>query len=316
MNIERILVTGANGDIANAIGRLIISEFPDSTLLGADLGDKWPGQHIFSEMHTLPRADDPAYIRALLKLAESLQLSCIIPCTEPELNKIISEWDTVCELPLLINEPEIIDTCLDKVKTMDWLNSIGVDTPFTTILSDAQEKDLPLFTKPRSGSGSRNLQVIHTVEYLTLYKKEKSKLNLIAQKLLEPHLGEYTCAVFKYGDDVKTLIMRRWLSGGLTSRMIVENVPNIEITLQTIAKSLPNIAVINIQLRLTDSGPVVFEINPRLSSTVMMRHKIGFTDLKWWLGALNGESQKAYNPPIGYRVYRTYDEVIVSPQND
>lgn len=313
MNIERILVTGANGDIANAIGRLLKSAYPGSTLFGADLGNKWPGQNVFLEMHTLPRADDPTYIDALLGLAKNLHISCIIPCTEPELHKLISEWDKVCQLPLLMNEQEVIDTGLDKVKTMKWLNSIGIGTPLTTLLADAKEKDLPLFIKPRSGSGSRNLQVIHTAEHLTLYKKENNNLDLISQKLLEPHLGEYTCALFKYKDDVRTLIMRRWLSGGLTSRMIVENVPEIEKALHTIADSLPNIAVINVQLRLTDSGPLVFEINPRLSSTVMMRHKIGFKDLEWWLDVLNDKAPASFDPPIGYRVYRTYDELVVSP---
>ena len=38
---------------------------------------------------------------------------------------------------------------------------------------------------------------------------------------------------------------------------------------------------INIQLRLTKNGPRVFEINPRFSSTALMRHRIGFSDVLW-----------------------------------
>ena len=49
-----------------------------------------------------------------------------------------------------------------------------------------------------------------------------------------------------------------------------------------IAESLDLFGSINIQLRLVEKeGPMVFEINPRFSSTVGMRHMIGFSDLIW-----------------------------------
>jgi len=46
----------------------------------------------------------------------------------------------------------------------------------------------------------------------------------------------------------------------------------------------------NIQLILTDSGPRIFEINPRFSSTVLMRHKLGFCDFLWSLDEAKGLS--------------------------
>jgi len=312
---EHFLVTGANGDIANAIGRALRSGFPGAKVSGVDLGDRWPGRCVFSEMHTLPHADDPAYVDVLQKLAVETDVTCIIPCTEPELNKLVSEWDRAREFPLLINQPEVIRIGLDKLRTNRWLSSLGLKTPVTSLLEDALDKDLPLFVKPRIGSGSRNLEIVRSVNHLAVCKEEKYEAGMVAQELLEPNLGEYTCAIFKHNDNVRTLIMRRWLSGGLTSRLIVKSIPAIEETLFTIAEGLPGTAVINVQLRLTANGPKVFEINPRLSSTVMMRHKIGFTDLVWWVGAINGENPPPFTPPNEYRVYRTYDEVVVSPED-
>ena len=37
----------------------------------------------------------------------------------------------------------------------------------------------------------------------------------------------------------------------------------------------------NFQLILTKKGMMIFEINPRFSSTVLMRNYLGFTDLLW-----------------------------------
>ena len=46
----------------------------------------------------------------------------------------------------------------------------------------------------------------------------------------------------------------------------------------------------NIQFQLADEGPRVFEINPRFSSTVLMRHCIGFSDVLWTLEEAEGKS--------------------------
>ena len=40
---------------------------------------------------------------------------------------------------------------------------------------------------------------------------------------------------------------------------------------------------------ITKKGPRVFEINPRFSSTVLMRHRLGFTDLLWAIEEAEGK---------------------------
>jgi len=131
--VKRILVTGANGDIAAAIGRVLLLAFPEVRLMGADLGEAWPGQVVFHEMHVLPRADNSGYIAALRELVEETRATCIIPCTEPELEKLADEYDSVDDLPLLMNSPEIVAIGLDKLRTMEWLTSIGVRIPETRL---------------------------------------------------------------------------------------------------------------------------------------------------------------------------------------
>lgn len=307
------LVTGANGDIASAIGRVLLSSFPDAKVVGCDLGASWPGRSVFEEMYTLPRAEDSAYLASLKKLSQEIEATCIIPCTEPELEKIVSHWESVSELPLLINDPDFVRIGLDKFATNTWLSSLGLNTPKTLQLKDAVSKDLPLFIKPRIGSGSRNLEIVKTESRLLVCRNNDHKNNMVAQELLEPNLGEYTCAILKKGSVVRILIMQRWLSGGLTSQMVVVENKSIKNMLQTVADNLSEIAAINVQLRLTHDGPRIFEINPRLSSTVMMRHKVGFNDLVWWINALNGEEPSLFSVPVGYHVYRTYNEIVVLP---
>jgi carbamoyl-phosphate synthase large subunit len=51
-----------------------------------------------------------------------------------------------------------------------------------------------------------------------------------------------------------------------------------------IAKKLELNGSINIQLRLHEGLPYIFEINPRFSSTVFIRSELGFNDVAWSLG--------------------------------
>ena len=57
---------------------------------------------------------------------------------------------------------------------------------------------------------------------------------------------------------------------------------------ESVAAGMNLYGSINIQLRITDKGPRIFEINPRFSSTVLMRHRIGFCDLLWAIDEAQG----------------------------
>ena len=68
----------------------------------------------------------------------------------------------------------------------------------------------------------------------------------------------------------------------------------------------------NIQLRMTEQGPMLFEINPRLSSTLVFRDMLGFSDLQWWIySQLDQEIPKYHKPKAGTLFYRGIAEYII-----
>lgn len=311
MTPPRILVTGANGDIANAVARALADAFPGACLWGTDLGAEWPGRTVFERVETVPRADAPEYPGRLAQIAHDMAADLVIPVTEPELARLSADPGDAFNLPLLMNAPEVLDRFLDKLATAEWLAEAGVDIPATRPLTDASADDLPLMIKPRTGSGSRGLEIVRTPERLTLCQNERGG-DAIAQELLEAEDSEFTCALFRHGGELRVIAMRRWLSGGMTGRMIIENPPEIHALMARIADGLPATAAVNVQLRQVGNRFAVFEINPRLSSTAMMRHKAGFRDAQWWVAAhLWNQMPPPFTPPVGARVYRTYGEVLV-----
>ena len=77
---------------------------------------------------------------------------------------------------------------------------------------------------------------------------------------------------------------------------VVDN-GDISMLCDNLARALDLRGSMNVQLRLTPRGPMVFEINPRFSSTVYLRHLLGFQDVKW---AINEKQNKkiSYRPPL------------------
>lgn len=99
--------------------------------------------------------------------------------------------------------------------------------------------------------------------------------------------------------------------GGFTGYGEVIEDKNIEDLLHKLAEKIDLVGSINVQLRLTDKGPVVFEINPRFSSTVRFRHLFGFKDLEWSIeDKLNLPVSQYEENSIGKKLYKGFNEYI------
>jgi carbamoyl-phosphate synthase large subunit len=308
VNSEVFLVTGANGDIGEAIGRILHERYPGSRVLGADSSGAWPGAAIFQDVYDLPRASEDSYIRALSDLAARIGATVIIPTSVPELLRLAECQGDLASLPLLMNSAALIKLFSDKLETARWLVARDLPTPLTMPLALAAPSQLPLIVKPRSGWGSRDIEIVRTERRLALVKDERRD-DAIAQPLVGSDDAEFTCAMFRHSDTARWLTMRRTLAGGTTQSIRVEGRADIDAVLSKIAAQVP-FHVLNVQMRLTDKGPTIIEINPRFSGTVMMRHLVGFEDVVWSVEALRGRPLPAYDPPRAKRVFRLSREVV------
>lgn len=311
MSYRTILVTGANGDIADGVLRILGESLPRVRLVGADTTDEWPGRAHVAEMHRLPFATMPSYLDALRSLMTEVAADLVIPVHEHEMRRVANDWIEVADLPFLINPPDIILRFLDKLETARWLSSIGIAVPATRPLDQARPEHLPLVVKPRFASGSRLVTIVASSGLLAALQAQTGP-EMVAQELLDQDDAEFTCVICRPAGRLMTLTMRRRLAGGLTSQIRIERHAAIDAMLRAIADALPAFLTLNVQLRLTSDGPRIFEINPRFSSTVMLRHRIGFQDLLWACRARTGEAIPAtFEPPVGARVFRRFSELVV-----
>ena len=199
---------------------------------------------------------------------------------------------------------------------MFFLGGSGILVPKSGIVGNTSPLSYPVIVKPRSGQGSKAVQKIdHAQQFV-----DRALPGHIWQEYLAPDDREYTCPVYhSSARGTHILVLRRTLAGGLTGRGEVVKEPCIENYVHDIAHTLNLDGAINVQLRLTVDGPCLFEINPRLSSTLVFRDKMGFCDLRWWIqdtvGLENTPPLPPYRPPLpGTRFYRGAQEYITCIQ--
>jgi carbamoyl-phosphate synthase large subunit len=308
-----ILVTGIGGDIGIGIGRILKNLDYVDNLLGCDVHDEHAGNSIFDRCEIVPKASQPEYVESLYKLAAKRRIDAIVVTSEPELRFLstLNENYFIPETPFVMANKASMEIGFDKLKTSTLISQMQLPNPWTKLVENEAPLNFPCILKSRYGAGNQNVYVVKSAEEACAYRNLFP--NYIWQEYLPGDNTEYTCGVYGSNDGTfRTIIFRRRLVSGCTSfAELVEN-SEIESICKKIAQKLELKGSINIQLRLDSRGPMVFEINPRFSSTVVMRHKLGFRDVEWSLQEqILGRGTK-YNLlyPVGTRLCKIYDEWI------
>jgi len=311
-NKLNILVTGCGGDIGQSIGKILNEYSKVNKLYGCDISEKNAAKFIYSNFILSLPSKNSNYISSLEKIVKEKNIDFIIPVSELELrlftNKNISY---IGDGKLILASFQARKVGFDKLVTAEFLKSEGLPFPLTFDVNEINEiVKFPVILKSRTGSGSSNISIVRDKESLDFIKKRNP--NFIVQEYLDDKNGEYTCGLFRCKKgDIKTIIIKRELMGSQTGYGEIINNPVIDLLLHEIAKKLNLNGSINVQLRITSKGPVVFEINPRFSSTIRFRHLLGFKDLEWSIeDELNFPIPNYINNTIGRKIYKGFNEYI------
>ena len=112
--------------------------------------------------------------------------------------------------------------------------------------------------------------------------------------MIQSYIGsidnEFTTAVYRDKNIFEVITFKRKLTGGMTSYATIENEKQLTEYARKIAVSFDLNGSINIQSRKLDDNFYIFEINPRLSSTIYIRDHFGFQDFLWWANNISTEN--------------------------
>lgn len=304
--MRRILITAISGDISNGILK-ILKEQSDVELYGCDINSVAVGMDMVKEFYQCKLAVEEGYIDELLDNCKRWRITDLIPVNEREIEIVNQYRDlfAVEAINVIIQEPNVLEICLDKAKTADFLNKRGIKTPRTY---DTCEFDIKrhigekFICKPVKSNGSKGIYSL-TIYEDTIIEERK---DLLLQQYIEG--DEYTVGVFRNGETTKTISFKRQLKNGYSNIVELIHDSKIDQIALKVADELNLSGYINIQMRKRDEEYYIFEINPRISGTVRFRHMLGFEDVLWWLKINEFETKNemqrwtcSYSKAIGMR---------------
>ena len=309
-----VLITGIGG---GGIGEQIIKALKLSSLelrlFGTDTTSLCKNRYEVDGFFIIKPASASKYCEDLLTICLENKIEVIFPGSEPEL-KMISQNRKLFEksnIFLPINPDDVIETCLDKGKTVEFLKDNGFDFPRSiTVLTDndlSKVDFFPAVLKPSTGgSGSANVMIAQTKEEVIVFSKYL--LTIYKEIIVQEYIGvpqhEYTVGVLisMDGEYINSIGLKRIITQGLGCKYKVKNrtereelgemliissglsqgeigkFPEITRTCTDIALKIGARSSINIQCRYFQNKVYVFEINPRYSGTTSLRAMAGYNE--------------------------------------
>ncbi len=282
------MLSSVGGDLAQNVINCIKKMSGENWLLGSDVNPRNSGRSFVDYFIESKLVSESDYLQWLNGVFKEFKIDCYFPLSEAEIKFFAgigekSFNEIFKNVKFIGADRRIVNIFSDKFKTQNWLKSEGFQTPRIYPNIDAEGLNYPIIIKPRFGSGSRDVFKCHNRIELS------SAFNLITEPIIQDCIGsdsdEFTIGLYASGDKIKIISFRRLLSNsGATSWAKHEvNEHLIEIGIK-VAKRLQLDGSINLQLRLHEGVPYIFEINPRFSSTVFIRSELGFNDVAWSLG--------------------------------
>lgn len=297
--MKRIFITAIGGDIGYGVIKALKKSHHELYIVGCDIQKYNYCYDLVDQFYLSPMYRNvEAWKRFVLEVIEKENIDYFWPVTEPEIKLVAQNRELFSKVTVIMNQEEVLEVAMDKGKTAQYLQNAGVQTPTTWNAPEECVEKYPLVVKEKFGCGSHGVSLVQDHE--TLVSEFNRMEDPIIQKCVGTADEEYTMTIFSNGKVVNYIAFKRTLGFGGMSRF-VELVQDavLEDYAQKIAKLFSLKGSINVQMRKEEQQYYVFEINPRISSTMGFRLQLGFNDAGWWLDELEGIEVEAYHAPKG-----------------
>ena len=342
----RVAVTGVGGGVGQAVLRALRWMSPALWVLGLDMNPHGAGLYLSDGGAGLPPCTDAAYLPRLTEILERERIDVLIPGSDPEL-PILARARPELErsgLRVLVGAPEPIDICRDKQRCAEVFRAHGFPFVYTVPVGEssrlADEIGYPLVLKPAGGSASRGVRIVFSESELEPYL---SQPETIAQEPAFPQAwtqepgGLAAEHVFRNGtlrqeEEVSIQVIHdhegchlgtftsiNRLQGGVPVFIDPQTLPQVETLAEAMVGFLRDRGLIgpcNVQCRLTENGPKVFEINPRFTGITGLRAAMGFNAVqalleRWLCDRPVSEVRASLRRLNGHIGVRFVDEAVV-----
>jgi carbamoyl-phosphate synthase large subunit len=287
MREMNILITAASRRVqliqafVNALKRLGIK----GNVITTDMNRLSPGLYFGTKHYIVPLTTDDEYIPIIKSICFKERIQLLIPTIDDELplfGKFRNDFQAV-GIRVAVSNAETGTICNDKYATARFLLEKGLPFAASWLPEELKYSELvyPLFLKPRNGRGSVGAYRIKDEGELRFF------LNHVTQPVVQEYLPgkEYTIDLLADFDGKIISVVpreRMVIRSGVTDRGQTLNHPAmIDVAIRT-AEALDIRGPANIQVKLHNDIPTIFEVNPRFSGGIPLTIAAG-ADFPAWL---------------------------------
>jgi len=295
---RNVLVTAASRRVAlvEAFKRAVAPS--GGSVIVTDVNPLSPAVYAANRAYRVPLASDPTYYDEVLRIAVAEQVSLVVPTIDDELpgfadarEQFMAEGISVAVSPFLTTL-----ICNDKFATCETLRDSGVAAAATYLPDQLPEKvRFPLFVKPRLGRGGVGAFMIRHQRDLEFF------VDYVPEAVVQEYLDgpEFTIDMLcDFSGRPLSIVPRERvvIRAGVIDRGRTVNDQRLIDLAAKCARALRFAGAINIQCRVVDGRPVVFEINPRFSGGIPLTIEAGADFPRMLVDLAAGRSVK---PSIG-----------------
>jgi len=263
----------------------------------------------------VPKVSELNYLDVLLDICTTNKINLLISLNDLELPILAFNFQRFRDSGVfpLVSSTNVIDTCFDKWRTIEFADSIDIQSPKTFLtLEDAERAIIegtlhfPLVVKPRWGSASICVEYAEDEEELNhayfLAKKrlsrsflaQASSLDISRSLMIQEKLSgtEYGLDVLNdlEGNMVKVFIKEKVaMRAGETDKAITRKNALIKDAGERIGKALKHIGNLDCDVFLNEKGLFLLEMNPRFGGGYPFTHAAGANIPAIILSWLTGE---------------------------
>jgi len=277
--VSTVLVSGAGGAAVPGLIRGLQAQ--GHRVIAVDTNPNAAGLYLADAGRVVPEGRSDQFLPVLRRICRQDQVDVVIPLVDEELVTATEvETDGVA---VVLPRRAFVELCLDKWRLMTALRDAGVGVPGTRLAQeDLRGIRYPVVAKPRTGRGSRGMAVVSDDEALARHLDSVGlpRDRMLVQDYVEG--PEYTVSVVAWRDGTTQAVVPKLvlLKKGITQLAMTERKPAIDEICRTIQDRLRADGPFNVQLRIDrqTGRPMVFEINPRFSTTVSLTIAAGIDE--------------------------------------
>lgn len=292
----KVLVTAVGGIVAQGIIKsLKLANLSDNSVVkyritAGDMSAQAAGLYRCDSGILLPSATSTDYIERILKIARDEDMDAIYIGSDEELLIIGNSKKRIeseSKAKVLSSPIDVLTTARDKWKTFLFLKQNNLPVAESALPADdekfVKEFGYPIVVKPREGYGSLYFYLVRCKSEMqqAISKIEKAGWHALLQEYLNENNTEYTSGVTidRFGKYVMSSVsIQKILKNGQTYKAFIDDYKEVRRSSEEAALKLGARGAINIQAKLIENKPKIFEINPRFSATCPMRSVAGINE--------------------------------------